>query len=160
MVTKSMEDYLEAALLIEQNQGRIRITDIARFLGVRMPSVTGMVKTLVERGYMEHDRYGDVHLTDKGRETAEKVLARHKVLKEFLVEVLGVDEEVAEKTACGMEHAMGQEVSERFSLFVEFVRICPRCGQDFLKDFLRYSKGGTIDPERCRKCINDLEKSI
>ena len=78
MLTRSMEDYLEAVLILGRTGRRVRIVDVARFLGVRMPSVTGMVKTLVSSGYMEHSRYGDVRLTEKGREAAEQVLRRHK----------------------------------------------------------------------------------
>ena len=156
MLTRSMEDYLEAVLILGRTGGRVRIVDVARFLGVRMPSVTGMVKTLVSNGYMEHSRYGDVRLTEKGRKVAEQVLRRHNALKSFLVEVLGVGSDEAEATACAMEHVLGQDLSERFATFVEFVKTCPRCGRRFLQDFLRYARERKVDIERCRKCINDL----
>jgi len=159
-LTGSMEDYLEAALLIERRHGRVRVVDMARFLGVRMPSVTGMVKTLVERGYMVHSRYGDVRLTSRGRKVARKILARHETLKAFLLEILGLDEKEAEETACRMEHALGEEVSERFARFVEFVRLCPRCGRSLLDEFRRYSRERRLDRERCRRCIRDLEAQL
>lgn len=51
---------------------------------------------------------GFLHLTDKGREVAEKIYERHKFLTEMLVKA-GVSQEVAERDACKMEHSISDE---------------------------------------------------
>ena len=63
------EDYLETVLQLEkaQNRAGVRITDIAKKLGVTKPSVIRAMKQLNADGYVEQESYGDIYLTEKGR---------------------------------------------------------------------------------------------
>ena len=95
------EDYLESILQLERAQERtgVRITDIARKLGVTKPSVIRAMKQLHADGYIEQESYGDIYLTEKGRVKASQVYHRHSVLTRFFRDVLGVDAGQAEKDA-------------------------------------------------------------
>ena len=84
-----------------------------------MPSVTGALKSLVERGLVEHDPYGLVNLTDKGETAARDLVKRHAALSEFLEKVLGVAPEAADRNACHMEHAIEPEVLDRLVKFLQ-----------------------------------------
>lgn len=110
--SESLEDYLEA---IEMLGGKnVRSVDIATKLGVSKASVNRAVNTLMQNGLVVKAPYGDISLTDMGVETSEKVLRKHLVLKRLLVEVLGVDERVAENEACGIEHNISDDTLSRF----------------------------------------------
>lgn len=115
------EDYLEAVLRIETEQERegVRITDIAKLLSVTKPSVISAIKTLSKDGYISQESYSEIYLTEKGRIKAEQVYRRHKTLKEFFFNVLGVDEEIAEKDACKIEHDISSDSMEKIASFVE-----------------------------------------
>ncbi len=103
-ISSSLEDYLEAIYILQQSCRGTRLTDIAEFLGVSKPSVNRAVSTLKDAQLLEHESYGTITLTRDGEEYAGMVLRRHKLIKQFLTETLGVDEIIAERDACRMEH--------------------------------------------------------
>ncbi len=108
-LSSNMEDYLEAVLLVANENGRARITDIRDMLGVKTPSVTGAVAALVKMGFLMHEPYRGVELTPKGRAAAEDVKRRHAILSRFLREVIGVSARTADIDACKMEHTVSRE---------------------------------------------------
>ncbi len=110
---KSGEDYLEAVLFIEQQKGRVRSVDIAKYLGVSKPSVNKALSILQEMGYVNKPDYGDVTITDEGRKKAQTVALKHKALTRLLTEVLGVEQETAEKDACKIEHDISEETTKK-----------------------------------------------
>ena len=58
-------------------------------------------------------------MTDKGRQKAESVYERHKMLTAFLQKVAEVDREVAEEDACRMEHIISDEVFQGIKRFMK-----------------------------------------
>lgn len=72
------------------------------------PSISHAVGVLRDGGFLEMDKDGSLHLTDKGREVAEKIYDRHRFFTEQLIAV-GVDEVTAEQDACRIEHAISDE---------------------------------------------------
>jgi DtxR family transcriptional regulator, Mn-dependent transcriptional regulator len=105
-LTESSQGYLEVILDLETAQKVARAKDIADRLGVQRGSVTGALKSLEEKGLIHYQPYSFITLTEAGRKIAEEVAYRHRVLKDFLLNVLQIDEPTAEATACRMEHAI------------------------------------------------------
>ena len=121
-LSSSIEDYLEAILAlseIDPQDQSVRVTDIAERLQIAKPSVTAALNVLKEKGLVTQERYGKVFLTPEGRKRALMVQRRHRVLRKFLVDVLGVGEKVAENDACLMEHAVSPETMEKLIEFLE-----------------------------------------
>jgi len=121
-LSSSIEDYLEAILAlseIDPQDQSVRVTDIAERLQIAKPSVTAALNVLKEKGLVTQERYGKVFLTPEGRKRALVVQRRHRVLRKFLVDVLGVGEKVAENDACLMEHAVSPETMEKLIEFLE-----------------------------------------
>ena len=109
---ESRDDYLEAILIIRQKKGFCRSTDIASWLGISRPSVSVELCKLAELGLIRMDEDKMLHLTDEGFAIADSTYAKHNYLKRFLLSV-GVDEAVAEKEACSMEHALSSDSFEK-----------------------------------------------
>ena len=99
----SGEDYLEAVLILQKKQGMVRSIDLARHMGFSKPSISHAVGVLRDGGFLTMDEDGFLHLTDIGREVAEKIYERHQFFTEQLV-AAGVDQETAEQDACRIEH--------------------------------------------------------
>jgi len=137
-ITRSVEDYLETMYYLEQEKGTIRVKDVAKSLGVKPPSVVEAVKKLSKMDMVSYERYGTIQLKDEGLRIGEIVSYRHQLLKDFLI-LLGVEEEVAEKDACSMEHVMDVSTLGKFKKFVEFIDVYPDA-QDFLEKYREYSK--------------------
>ena len=115
-LTQSYEDYIEAIYdLCLRSGGSVRSVDVASELGFSKASVARATKNLREGGYIEQERYGEITLTEKGRAYGERVLNRHRVLRGFLVDILGVDMEVANEEACMMEHTISQDTMDKWT---------------------------------------------
>ena len=122
-LSESQEDYLEAIYRIAGRQGKVRPLDIAKALEVTGASVTGALHSLSDEGLINHKPYGAVVLTRAGRRIARGVVRRHETLRRFLHDVLQVRADTAERCACRMEHAMPDEVLDRFVRFVDQYRV-------------------------------------
>jgi len=118
-MTPSMEDYLETILFLFQRNGNVRVTDVALEMGISKPSVNKAINILKIQGYVQHEHYGLLSLTEEGESLARQVADRHFALKRFLHELLGVDEKKAEDEACRMEHAMSLETVGRLKAYLE-----------------------------------------
>ena len=116
-MTKSLEDYIEEIHLLIRDNGQARVRDVARAIGVKMPSVVKAIAELKKLELVIQEPYGDIELTAKGRKVATGVLTRHTILKAFLLK-LGVGEANAEKDACLMEHILSAETMERVREFL------------------------------------------
>ena len=101
----SGEDYLETVLVLQREKGMVRSIDLARHMGFSKPSISHAVGVLRDGGFLTVDKDGFLHLTDIGREVAEKIYERHRFFMEQLV-AAGVDLETAEQEACRIEHAI------------------------------------------------------
>jgi len=118
-ISNSLEDYLEAILVLSEVNDSVRITDLAQAMGIAKPSATEAAKSLAELGLLKHERYGPVELTSLGRKQAVEVRRRHRLIKKFLTEILGVSPVIAEKDACLMEHVVSPDTITRLVAFLE-----------------------------------------
>lgn len=108
-LTKSLEDYLEAILILEKGHDEVRVTDIANFLDISKPSVNKAVKILKDEKLIDFEKYGKIKLTAQGTKIAKDIFFRHQTLKNFLMNDLGIDKETAESEACAIEHVISKE---------------------------------------------------
>ena len=120
-MNQSQEDYLAAIYVLQKEDEHVRMSDVAKQLSVSKPSVNKAINLLQEKGYLTHQHYGSILLTEEGKALAKKVYDRHKVIKRFFVEILKVEETVAEEEACRVEHCIGEETIEKLKEYVKNV---------------------------------------
>ena len=119
-VSMSHEDYLEAIVMLGgTTENSVRSVDIATKMGVSKASVSKAVTSLKNSGMLEQPYYGDITLTEDGYKYGYAVLKRHEMLTRFLVEKVGLSEEVAEDEACQMEHAISDESFKKWLAYFE-----------------------------------------
>ena len=116
---ESGENYLEAILRLQQQNGIARSVDVAKMLGVSKPSVSRAMSVLHESGYVTTNNIGALQLTDKGLERARSVYSRHVLLTEFLVKITGVAREQAEENACRIEHDIDEDIKAGIQRWME-----------------------------------------
>ncbi|MDQ7781901.1 MAG: metal-dependent transcriptional regulator [Desulfomonilaceae bacterium] len=114
-LTPSRQCYLVEILLLEARQGRARQSEIAARIGVNRPSVTAALRSLAEGSFIRYEPYGDVALTDMGRQAAERIMTRRGIIRDYLVKFLDIDEGAADEAACRMQHALPDIVFDRLS---------------------------------------------
>ena len=157
-LSSSLEDYLEAIYNIIQEKQAVRAKDIAARLKVSNASVTGALKTLAKKRFLNYAPYDVISLTPEGEKIAREIARRHRVLKDFLEKVLNIDPETADKTACQLEHGISPEVIDRLVKFIEFIEICPLGGQKLMEGFKRHLECG-LDTSGCSQCIELAQRS-
>lgn len=103
VLQESGEMYLETILILSQKNKYVRAIDVGEEMGFSRPSVSRAVHLLADGGYIEIQETGGLVLTGAGREIAEKIYERHRVLSQWLTS-LGVDPKIAADDACKIEH--------------------------------------------------------
>jgi len=139
-LSASLEDYLEAILNLADDSGGARSKDIAETLGVARSSVTGALQVLRDKGLANHEPYGCVTLTRRGRAAAREVARKHEILTSFFMNVLGVEKEAAQRAACRAEHALGPEIIGRLLNFIDYVAASGAGGRDVAGEFRRFCR--------------------
>ncbi|MFC1738334.1 metal-dependent transcriptional regulator [Planctomycetota bacterium] len=137
-LSASLEDYLEAIYNLAGESGSARSTDIAKLLGVSKASVTGALRTLSEKGLVNYHPYGDITLSTAGISAATEVAQKHKILKSFFIDVLGITPQIAQQSACKAEHALGRKVIAQLLSFIEFVKANHKNGSDVKTEFAKF----------------------
>jgi len=132
---KSLEDYLETVYELVRDNKVARVKEIADRRQVKPGSVTPAMKRLAELGLVRYAQHEFIDLTPAGEEEARRILARHQLLTRFLVEVLDMPVEAAERDACALEHGLSDEGTERLARFFEFLKGCGTVSRDFLDRF-------------------------
>lgn len=116
-IKESAENYLETILMLKNKNGYVRSIDIANELAFTKASVSIAMKSFREDGYITVDEHGNITLTDKGIEIAEKIYERHKIIAKALM-ALGVSEETAYEDSCKIEHDISAESFEMIKKFL------------------------------------------
>lgn len=105
---KSAEDYLEAMLMLKNERGYIRSSDVADLLHVTRPSVSAAVRKLKDNGFLTMNEESLIDLTESGMAVASNIYHRHRVLTR-LFEAMGVSRDTARDDACKIEHDISEE---------------------------------------------------
>lgn len=108
-IQESGENYLETILMLQKKNGSVRSIDVANELQYTKASISRAMSILKKAGYIIMEEGGNLILTEKGYETANKIYERHELITEFLIISLGIDEETAAKDACRIEHVISEE---------------------------------------------------
>ncbi|MBR2714876.1 MAG: metal-dependent transcriptional regulator [Ruminococcus sp.] len=107
-IQESGEMYLESILVLSKKNPSVRAIDISEHMGFSKPSVSRALGLLKSNGFVTSTKEGFLKLTEEGKNIAEKMYERHTELTSFLT-LIGVDENIASKDACKMEHVISDE---------------------------------------------------
>ena len=115
---ESGEMYLETILVLTRERSFVRSVDIGEHMGFSKPSVSRAVGLLRSGGYITVSDDGAIHLTEAGKEVAEKIYERHTLLATLLMRI-GVDAETASEDACRIEHHISDTTFDAIKRFVD-----------------------------------------
>jgi len=153
-LSSRLEDYLEAIYLISREKRFAHANQIADFLDVSKSSVSWALNQLSQKDLINYTPYEAITLTPKGKALAQRVAQRHDEIKNFLTEVLAINQNLAEENACRMEHVIDKEILQRMRQFMEFLVNCPRAGREWMKGFGFFCEQGKRR-ENCSQCLHE-----
>ena len=116
--TDRMEDYLEVIYELIKQKGYATAVDISESLNVSSPSVTKMLQRLDESKYLRYEKYRGINLTNEGTALAENIREKHRLLAEFF-KMIGVDDNIANIDAEGIEHHLHPETLKKLQHFIK-----------------------------------------
>ena len=149
-MSPSLEDYLEGIYIIQKKRKVVQVKDLAKLLKVKAPSVIEAMGKLKEKKLVAQERYSYIELTGEGTNLAKEMLEKHQTIKRFFCEVLGLEEAVAEKDACKIEHYLSNVTLTRILKFIKFIETCPQEQPEWLNSFYYFVKHNRR-PKSCPK---------
>lgn len=115
VASHAIEDYLKTIYLVQQDEGHVTTSAIARRLGIAAASVTNMVKRLAEMNLVRHAPYRGVELLPAGEKIALEVVRHHRLLELYLAEALGMPWDQVHAEADRLEHVISEDLEERMA---------------------------------------------
>ncbi len=155
-LTKSLETYLLAIDTLIEKKEKIIVKDVSEFMKVGGASAADGVKKLREKGYINYEPYGNISLTSLGEKTAIVKKYRHKVISEFLNQVLDIELKKAQVNADKMEYSIEDDVLTKFVFFLDFMKQCSCSEPKWMKSCKAALTNGVIS-EKCQSCTGGCD---
>jgi len=124
-VTAVIEEYLEGIYKLQEKSGVARTSDLVNLLKVVPGTVTNTVERLEREGYVTHEPYKGVKLTEKGLKIALQVVRRHRLSERLLTDILRVEWDKVHDAACKLEHGITNEIVKPLEKALRHPKTCP-----------------------------------
>lgn len=121
-VSGALESYLEQIADLQKKHGAVRTSDLADRMGCKRSSVTSALQRLSEKGLINYQSYRPVTLTAAGEKTIATLSRYHRIIADFLANILAFPEDFAQDEACKLEHRLSQCTIERMRIYLEFIK--------------------------------------
>ncbi|MHB1357333.1 MAG: metal-dependent transcriptional regulator [Anaerolineae bacterium] len=125
MITPQMEEYLEAIGKLQERDEPITTSALAKECRVAAPTVTEMLRHLVEHGFIRYEPRHEIELTLEGQALANTMIRRHRLWERFLQDVLGLRWDQVHEQACQLEHATSPDLERRLAQAAGDPATCP-----------------------------------
>ncbi|MCI8443737.1 MAG: metal-dependent transcriptional regulator [Clostridia bacterium] len=146
MVSKALEEYLKTMYVLKKQNGKIRVTDVAKKMNCSKASVNKALYSLKDNQLVNYQSYGTIELTQEGENLAKKVLEAYDIVYLFLKEVLNLEQEV-EREAEKIKSAITDTTINQLAKYVHEVLGLSSLDCDY-----------DINKERCRCCERRRKK--
>jgi DtxR family transcriptional regulator, iron-dependent repressor len=123
--TVAEEEYLQTMFWLQEAGLPITGANIARAMQLSPPTVHEMIGRLEEDGYVGRASDKSLSFTDRGRDEAQAIVRRHRLIERFLTDVLGVPWDEVHEEAERLEHAMSPVLEERMLAAIGDAKTCP-----------------------------------
>jgi len=125
MAQEQVEEYLETIYDLENRDGSAKTTTIANCMKIAPASVTEVLRSLADKGFVRYEPYRGAALLPAGRKIAETIKRRHRLIEVFLTDVLKINREKVHDEACRMEHTISGETENALCRLLEAPARCP-----------------------------------
>ena len=123
--TASVQDYLAAIYDLGGSDKPVIGARLAKHMGISAPAVTESIQRMTRGGYVKVGRGKELNLTTKGRQIAEVMARRHRLLERWLTDTLGLNWTDAHEEAHRLEHALSPRVEDRLAEMLGMPTTCP-----------------------------------
>jgi len=123
--TDAEEEYLQTIFWLDEAGLPMTAANVARAMQLSPPTVHEMIRRLERDGYITRGDDKLIEFTDNGREHAEGIVRRHRLIERFLTDVLGIPWDEVHEEAERLEHAMSPVLEARMLAAIGDAKTCP-----------------------------------
>jgi DtxR family Mn-dependent transcriptional regulator len=123
--TVAEEEYLQTIFWLQEAGLPMTGANVARAMQLSAPTVHEMIGRLERDGYVTRGADKALAFTENGREHAEGVVRRHRLIERFLTDVLNIPWDEVHEEAERLEHAMSPVLEERMRQAIGDAKTCP-----------------------------------
>jgi DtxR family Mn-dependent transcriptional regulator len=89
--TKEKEHYIKEIYKLELEKSEVTVSKLSALFNISKSSVSNMIKKLVVMELLSSAPYKSIELTNKGRVLGQRIVAKHRLIDTFLVEIMHFD---------------------------------------------------------------------
>ena len=123
--TVAEEEYLQTIFWLQEAGLPMTGANVARAMQLSAPTVHEMIGRLERDGYITRAADKTIAFTENGREHAEGIVRRHRLIERFLTDVLGIPWDEVHEEAERLEHAMSPVLEARMLAAIGDAKTCP-----------------------------------
>ena len=123
--TVAEEEYLQTLFWLHEAKLPMTGANVARAMQLSAPTVHEMIGRLERDGYITRAQDKLISFTPDGRDHAEAIVRRHRLIERFLTDVLGIPWDEVHEEAERLEHAMSPVLEERMLAAIGDAKTCP-----------------------------------
>jgi DtxR family Mn-dependent transcriptional regulator len=125
MISLTEENYIKSLFNLSNEIGEVNVNELSRALGIKMPTVTSMMKKLAEKKLVNYESYKPLKLTEKGKKEAGLIIRKHRLTEMFLAEKMGFGWEDVHDIAEQMEHVQSASFFEKMDELLGYPKVDP-----------------------------------
>src|SRR5207249_11633823 len=124
-LSEATQEYLESSYWLYESGIERTQANLARALQVSQPSASEMLKRMADDELVSRDDHKLIHFTSRGRQVAERIVARHRLVEAYLVKVMGIPWDDVHEEAHSMEHSISPRLEAKMLEMIGDVHTCP-----------------------------------
>jgi DtxR family Mn-dependent transcriptional regulator len=124
-LSEATQEYLESIYWLYEAGIERTQANLARALQVSQPSASEMLRRMADEGLVSRDDHKLIHFTERGREIAERIVARHRTVEAYLVKVMGIPWDEVHEEAHTMEHSVSPRLEAKMLEMIGDIKTCP-----------------------------------
>jgi DtxR family transcriptional regulator, Mn-dependent transcriptional regulator len=119
------ENYIKSVYSLSQATGEVIVSELAKKLQVKPPTVNSMMKKLALKKWVVYAPYKGIKVTEKGKKEALAIIRRHRLAELFLVNVMKLGWEEVHDIAEQLEHVESSRFYDRIDEMLGYPKFDP-----------------------------------
>lgn len=161
------ENYLKTLFSLSGDKGEVNVNDLSKRLGIKMPTVTSMMKKLAAKKLVNYESYKPLRLTEKGKKAAALIIRKHRLTEMYLVEKMGFGWEQIHQIAEQIEHVQSPDFFAKMDELLGFPKLDPhgspipdKNGRMIWKEYNKLSECEQGDTVKMAAVINTSQEFL
>ena len=119
------ENYIKTIYSLSSEEGEVSVSELAKKLSVKLPTVTSMIKKLSVKKLVSYAPYQGIKITEKGKKEALSIIRKHRLAELFLVKILKLGWEEVHEIAEQLEHVNSERFYNRIDELLGYPKADP-----------------------------------